>query len=104
MNNYAYVSLIGTNNYIYPAICLMTSWKRTNPKYPFYIMVTKDITQDNRDILCALGYKIIDIDEYVPTNYQETLANSEVDEKEGSLHGRTAQDNGWRHAYSKLIV
>lgn len=104
MGNYAYVSLIGTNNYIYPAICLMTSWKRTDPKYPFYIMVTKDITAENRKILSTLGYRLIDIDEYVPTNYQNTLNNSPINDKELSLHGGAHQDNGWRHAYSKLMI
>ena len=47
MNNNAYITLLSTNNYLYGCIGLMYSWKATNSKYPFYCVVTEDITKEN---------------------------------------------------------
>jgi hypothetical protein len=77
MSNKAYITLMSTNNYLYGCIGLMYSWKNTNPKYPFYCVVTKEITQENIRILEAIGYKIIVDDLYVPESYLKTLKQCE---------------------------
>ena len=79
MSNNAYITLMSTNNYIYGCIGLMYSWKNTNPKYPFYCVVTKDITKENIKILEAIGYKVIIDDLYIPKSYYETLLKYEND-------------------------
>ena len=66
----AYVSLLSSNNYIYAAIALMYSWKNTYSKYPFVLLVTKDISEANKNIARAIGYQVIEIDEFVPKPMQ----------------------------------
>ena len=63
MNKYAYVSLLGTNSYIGAAVVMMETWKKLNSKYPFYLLVTEAISQENKDLVSFLGYKVIEIEE-----------------------------------------
>lgn len=109
MNNYAYISLISSNGYIYPAIEMMTSWKRVHSKYPFYLMVTEDISEENCKILSFLGYKLIHINEYIPKTYLENFnkiqsGDLSMDSGKYSFHDNTATGSGWRHAFSKLLI
>lgn len=97
--NYAYITLLSTNNYIYGCIGLIESWKRTKPKYPFYCMVTPDITDENKIILQKIGYHIIEISPYCPKKYWEIL-------KTGNISGNSNlnSDTGWQFAWSKLLI
>lgn len=61
----AYVSLLSSNNYIYAAVALMYSWKNTYSKYPFVLLVTKDISETNKNIARAIGYQVVEIDELI---------------------------------------
>lgn len=105
MNNNAYITLLSTNNYLYGCIGLMYSWKATNSKYPFYCVVTEDITKENIEILKAIGYHVIEDNRYIPNSYLEILKKYEetgiyetpVGESKSDL-----QKNGWQHCWSKL--
>ena len=105
MSNNAYITLMSTNNYIYGCIGLMYSWKNTNPKYPFYCVVTKDITKENIKILEAIGYKVIIDDLYIPKSYYETLLKYENDEYV-AIGASTADltKNGWQYGWTKLRI
>jgi hypothetical protein len=105
MNN-AYITLLSTNNYLYGCIGLMYSWKATNPKYPFYCIVTEDITEKNIFILESIGYKIIREKRYIPQSYFSLLKQCENNEKDVPF-GASASDlqkNGWQHAWTKLHI
>lgn len=102
MKNYAYVSLIATNNYIGAAITMMEAWKQTKPAYPFYLMVTENITAENRTILEVLGYKLLDINEWRPPVYDAQKANI-TDEGVLLWHGKDRETRGWQHVFSKLL-
>lgn len=104
MNNYAYVSLIATNNYIGAAVTMMESWRQLNSKYPFYLMVTDNITDENRTILQLLGFKLIDIKEWRPESY-DAQRSTITDERVLIWHGTNdVETRGWRHTFSKLLV
>ena len=77
MNNNAYITLLSTNNYLYACIGLMYSWKSTNSKYPFYCVVTDDISETNIKILEEIGYRIIRDKSYIPESYYKTLKECE---------------------------
>jgi len=102
MKNYAYISLIATNNYIGAAITMMEAWKQTKSEYPFYLMVTENITSENRNILEVLGYKLINIEEWRPTIYDKqksSITNNDV----LLWHGTDKESRGWQHVFSKLL-
>ena len=103
MNNYAYFTLLCTNNYLYSCIGLIYSWKKTNPKYPFYCIVTENITEENVSILEKIGYNVIKEKEYIPALYIKTLKQFE---NEG-IAERASSDvtkNGWQHAWTKFLL
>ena len=98
MSNNAYITLLSTNNYLYGCIGLMYSWKATNPKYPFYCIVTEDITEYNIQILEAIGYKIIREKRYIPNSYLEKLKKYEETGVYETPIGESSTDlkkNGW---------
>lgn len=106
MKNYAYITMMTTNNYLYGCIGLMYSWKATNSKYPFYCIVTKNITQENIRILTEIGYKIIVECSYIPESYWKTL--QEIEQGELVMPAGESRfnldENGWQHAWTKLRI
>lgn len=106
MNNYAYITLLSTNNYIYGCIGLMYSWRNTNPQYPFYVIVTPDITEENIEILKGIGYKVIKDELFIPKSYYETLKKIENGELNIPLGFSTADlsKNGWQYGWTKLQI
>lgn len=106
MNN-AYITLLSTNNYLYGCIGLMYSWKKTNSKYPFYCIVTEDITDYNVQILEAIGYNIIRDKLYIPNSYYTTLKNIESNILDTTPTGNSTADltkNGWQYGWTKLHI
>jgi len=94
-HNYAYITLLSTNDYIYGCIGLIESWKRTNPKYPFYCMVTANINFKNRMVLQQIGYKLIEIDFFCPPQYIELAQQSDL------ITGHWEQ---WQYCWNKLSI
>ena len=104
MNN-AYITLLSTNNYLYGCIGLMYSWKKTNSKYPFYVIVTEDITEENIRILKDIGYQVIVDKLYIPQSYFNLLKEyEETGEYEAPTGNSTADltKNGWQYGWTKL--
>ena len=99
----AYITLFSTNEYIYGLIGLMYSWKRTNPKYPFYVIVTPEITEYNKDVLRKIGYNIIEKDNYVPKKYKEDLANADNNMWLGESK-KDWSESGWHHCWTKYEI
>jgi lipopolysaccharide biosynthesis glycosyltransferase len=107
MEKNAYITLLSTNNYLYGCIGLMYSWKATNPKYPFYCVVTEDITQENIRILEAIGYKVIVDKRYIPASYLKILKEyEETGDYKTPIGNSTAdlQKNGWQYGWTKLQI
>lgn len=107
MGNNAYITLMSTNNYLYGCIGLMYSWKNTNSKYPFYCVVTKDISQTNIQILEKIGYKVIVDDLYIPTSYFNLLKEYETTGEYATPVGNSTADltkNGWQYGWTKLRI
>ena len=65
------------------------------------MLVTKDISEANKNIARAIDYQVIEIDEFVPKPMQNPAIFSK-DEKQ--WYGEKQDDNGWRHVYSKLLA
>ena len=61
MTDYAYTTLLASNDYVYGVLGLYYSWKLTNSKYDFILIVTDNITQENLSIIeCAnIDYVIV---------------------------------------------
>ena len=107
MSNNAYITLLSTNNYLYGCIGLMYSWKATNSKYPFYCVVTEDITETNIKILEKIGYNIIRDKKYIPDSYLKLIKQYEETGVYETPVGDSSADltkNGWQHAWSKLNI
>lgn len=104
MKNYAYVSLLATDNYIGAAIVLMECWRELKSPYPFYMMVTENISQEKIEILEVLGFKIIHIDEWQPTEYVNMKESLKDDKEAMHWHGTNPLSNGWQHIFSKLLI
>lgn len=105
MANNAYITLLGTNNYLYGCIGLMYSWKKTNSKYPFYCIVTENITEHNISILEAIGYHVIRDEHYLPESYVHILRQYEETGIYDTPVGESKSDlnqNGWQHCWTKL--
>lgn len=106
-SNYAYITLLSTNNYLYGCIGLMYSWKATNPKYPFCCIVTEDITETNIKILEAIGYRVFRENRYIPSSYYEKLKQFEETGMYEVPTGNSSADlqqNGWQHGWTKLHI
>ena len=107
MQNNAYITLISTDNYLYGCIGLMYSWKATNPKYPFYCIVTENISQETIRILTAIGYHVIKDVAYVPDSYLNLLKQYEETGEYETPIGNSKTDlkqNGWQHCWTKLQI
>ena len=107
MSKNAYITLMSTNNYLYACIGLMYSWKTTNSRYPFYCVVTKDITQENIRILKAIGYEVIVDELYIPNSYIKLLEQYEETGNFETPVGNSTADlkkNGWQYAWTKLRI
>ena len=104
MDNNVYMSLFSNDEYIYPIIALMTSWKNTHSKYPYYLLVTDNVSQESKDMVKHLGFNVIEIPEWQPRTYKEMRDHLTDDQKETfwQWHGKTAQDAGWQHTFSKF--
>lgn len=98
MKNYAYVSVLGNNEFLNAAIVLIYSWKRTKSQYPFYLIITTEITEQNKEILRSIGYSLIEIEPYRPEIYKKQLAEcANLDAI--SIHGRDT-NIGWKHYFN----
>lgn len=107
MPNNAYITLLSTNNYLYACIGLMYSWKTTKSKYPFYCVVTKEITQENIRILKEIGFKVIIDDLFIPNSYYNLLKEYESTGSYAIPVGNSTADltkNGWQYAWTKLRI
>lgn len=103
----AYITLLSTNNYIYGCIGLMYSWKKTNPKYPFYCVVTENITEENIRILTEIGYHVLREPLYIPKSYWTILKSYEETGNYATPIGYSTADltkNGWQYGWSKLHI
>ena len=58
--NYAYVTLLSTNQYLLGVLAMFESLKRTNPNVKeFIVIINEEITVNNIQILKSFGYKVI---------------------------------------------
>lgn len=58
-----YITLCTNDKYIYGLIGLIQSWKNTDSKYDFYVLMTPEVSEETRRIATELGYKILNCDE-----------------------------------------
>lgn len=102
MKKYVYMSLFSGNGYLYPLITLMYSWKNTQSQYPYYLLVTNNITQENKDIVRKMGYHIIEIEDWQPETYKQMRQQLQVNEDFFKWHGKNIEDDGWQHTFAKF--
>jgi len=60
-NKYSYVSLITTNVYLPPFITMLYSFLQTKPKYPMLVLVSREISEENRAIIKGFGVDILEV-------------------------------------------
>lgn len=97
------MSLFSHNDYIYPLLALMYSWRQTNSKYPYYLLVTPNISAENKEIVRSIGFHIIETDEWQPQSYKMMCA--QVSKQVTDFwywHGASEEDKGWRHTFTKF--
>ena len=62
MKNYAYLTFLSTDNYIYYILALYDSWKTTKSNYPLYCVITDNVSKNTIEILDKIGLPYIQID------------------------------------------
>ncbi len=62
MNNYAYLTFLSSDSYVYYVLALYESWQKTNSKYNFYCVVTEDVSEKIKKILAAAKIPQINLD------------------------------------------
>ena len=62
MENYAYITFLSTDSYIYYVIGLAESLKNSKAKYPLYCACTANLSENTLKILkrCKIPYIIVD--------------------------------------------
>jgi len=68
------------------------------------MMVTENISQEKIEILEVLGFKIIHINEWQPTEYVNMKESLKDDKEAIHWHGTNPLSNGWQHIFSKLLI
>lgn len=97
------MSLFSHNEYIYPLLALMYSWKKTQSKYPYYLLVTPNISAENKEIVQSIGFHIIETEEWQPQSYKMMCAQISKQVKDfWQWHGATDEEKGWRHTFTKF--
>lgn len=64
MTEYAYTTLLASNDYIYGVLGLYYSWKLTASKYDFVLIITDNISKENIDIVEQVGIDYIIVPRY----------------------------------------
>ena len=59
---YSYVSILSTDSYLFGALVLWKSLQDTQPKYPFHLLVTPNISKDTLSVLEKSNIQVIKID------------------------------------------
>jgi alpha-N-acetylglucosamine transferase len=85
-NNFSYISVLITNDYVDGILVLYHSLKSTKPNYPFLLLISDTISTASRDLLTKHGI------EYKPL--RSTIANPTNIES----------SNRWKYTYSKLDI
>ena len=72
--NYAFVSIITSDDYLPGLLVLHRSLVDTNTRYPFLVLITKDVSVDTISILDkhCIPYKIIETKINNPTNVERS--------------------------------
>lgn len=70
INNYSFISILSTNDYLNGLLVLFFSYKKTNSKYPFLVLLTPNISKKTILILKKFNipYKILSEDIHNPTD------------------------------------
>lgn len=103
MKKYTYMSLFSHNEYIYPLLALMYSWKQTHSQYPYHLLVTPNISEENKAIAQFIGFKLIEVDEWQPISYLQMCDKMSKDNTDfWKWHGKSEQEKGWRHTFTKF--
>lgn len=89
--NYAYVTLLGSDNYLKGTLGLICSLKKQKPKYPIIVLVTNKISNGVLDILKKLNikYKLI----------SEIEAPQDI-----KLNNENGSYPNWTNTFSKLMI
>lgn len=89
--NYAYITMLDNEPYIYSVIALYSSWLKTQSKYDFYCGCTKNVSQHILNNLTELGIKIISLPEVSGLEKLKTKL-------------KTSGYNSWIPALNKLAI
>lgn len=83
--NYSYISLLCTDGYLDGVLVLYHSLMKTNPEYPFLLLVTPNISQKTLDVLSQhkISYKRLD---QTIENPKKTIGNKRWNVNYSKLH------------------
>lgn len=102
-NNYAYITLLSNNSYMPGIIATLESFKRTNSKYPFYVIILPEISDENKKILRYYGALLIEEKQIRPKNATHEFAYMDS-HSIGSFHTCMAKLHIFKYTqFDKLI-
>jgi len=91
----AYVSILTTDSYVFGALVLWKSLMDTNPRYPFYLLVTPNLSKETMKLLETSGMKLIEIN---------PIKNPILDNKNDRRYYNYSKLNMWSLVQFKKIV
>lgn len=83
----AYVTLLGSQNYLLGLLALYESWLKTKSSYPFYAILSSEIDKRTENYIQDIGINIIreDIEISIPENVLEANKNFSVERWSNTL-------------------
>ncbi len=76
--NYTYLTVLSTDSYLMGALVLYESLKRTQPKYPFTVLITKNVSSSAEETLKKKGIRVIRIDDCILMDAEHQKQNENV--------------------------
>ncbi|MDP4110376.1 MAG: glycosyltransferase, partial [Bacillota bacterium] len=76
--NYTYLAVLSTDDYLTGALVLHESLKRTQPKYPFAVLITKNISSSVEEALRRKEIRVIKIDDCILLDAAHQKQNENV--------------------------
>lgn len=91
-NNYTYITMINTDNYLNGALCLFESLRKVDSQYPFSILITSNVSKKSEIILKSYGVNVIRNEKRV--NVPQYILAKNINHKMSH----------WNNVFDKLLI
>jgi len=93
-NNYAYITVLSTDDYLLGLLVLYKSLMKTAPKYPFYCLISENISEKTQSIIHKSGIQTIDFKGIAKIKFPQSVI-------EGNANFNAER---WNNTFEKLSI